>query len=342
VSLERILVIQTAYIGDVVLTTPLVRELSRLAPEAEVHVVTTPLSAEIFRHCPYVAGTLPFDKRRRKLPDLAGLIRHCRRTGYDLSLSVQTSVTSALLALLGGVPERVGFDVQPFTTRSVPFRERGPEGRSRRILGLLKAVWPGAETTARTELFLSGREREAARRALARAARGTRLVGMAPGSVRATKRWPAGHWSRLLQALAEEGVTPVFVGGAAERDLCRRIIASSGTEGAVNLAGRLSLLESAAVIAETELMLSGDSAPMHMACAVGTPVFALFGPTVGEYGFFPTGEADRVFEVDLECRPCSLHGGRRCPLGHHRCMEEIDPGMLADAVAGFLERRGGK
>jgi len=110
----------------------------------------------------------------------------------------------------------------------------------------------------------------------------------------------------------------------------------------VNLAGRLSLLESAAVIGKTELMLSGDSAPMHMACAVGTPVFALFGPTVKEYGFFPTGESDRVFEVDLECRPCSLHGGPKCPRGHHRCMEEIDPGAVAEAATGFLRTRGGE
>jgi heptosyltransferase-2 len=159
------------------------------------------------------------------------------------------------------------------------------------------------------------------------------FVALAPGSIWGTKRWP--YYPALAMALDR----PVAViGGAEDAPLANAVIAAAPGR-AASAAGALSLRASAALIHRAAVLVTNDSAPLHLATAVGTPVVAVFGPTVPEFGFGPRGPADIALgNVGLACRPCSRHGPQRCPLGHHRCMRDLAAETVAAAVTAVATR----
>jgi heptosyltransferase-2 len=157
-------------------------------------------------------------------------------------------------------------------------------------------------------------------------------VAVAPGSVWGTKRWP--YYSELAAALAGDAKV-VVVGSAEDAPLGAAIVAAAPA--ALDATGRLSLLASAELIGRAGVIVTNDSAPMHLASAMGTPTVALFGPTVPEFGFGPLAPRASVVGLDtLPCRPCDRHGPARCPLGHHRCMRDLSPSMVAERVRALL------
>jgi heptosyltransferase-2 len=173
---------------------------------------------------------------------------------------------------------------------------------------------------------------------------GSALVALAPGAAHATKRWPADGWVRLAVRLIGTGADVVLVGGPEDAELAAGIVAAvrarapnGGRRRIASAAGRLGLQETGAVIKRAAGLVSGDTGVMHMATGVGTPVVALFGPTVRQFGFFPyRAERSTVVELPLDCRPCSAQGGPKCPLGHHRCLDAIAPEPVFEALCGVL------
>lgn len=161
------------------------------------------------------------------------------------------------------------------------------------------------------------------------------LVAVVPGAQHATKRWPTRHWQNLVTLLTTRGMDVVVVGGPADQQLCDDVAA--GEEGvagkhATSAAGRFDVGGSAALLKLSRCAVAGDTGPMHLATAVGTPVVALYGPTVEPFGFFPYRARATVLQRDLDCRPCSAMGGPVCPLKHHRCLVEISPEAVFDAI----------
>jgi len=182
----------------------------------------------------------------------------------------------------------------------------------------------------RPHLYPGETERKTVDALLGDRSAGMPLVAIAPGSVWATKRWP--FYPELARALARSA-TVVVIGAEADRPLATEIVTATNGR-AIDTTGHLSLLASAELIGRTSLLVTNDSAPLHLASAMNTPTLAIFGPTVPEFGFGPLAEHSRVAgQTELTCRPCDRHGPKRCPLGHWRCMREITP----DAVA-FLAR----
>jgi heptosyltransferase-2 len=159
------------------------------------------------------------------------------------------------------------------------------------------------------------------------------MIALAPGAAHATKRWPQAHWVNLIRRIVAEGFDAVIVGGPDDAPLAAALSQQSSGR-VVSAAGILGLQETGAVLQRSAALISGDTGVMHMATGVGTPVVALFGPTVRAFGFFPYTSQAEVLELALSCRPCSSKGGPRCPLGHHRCLVEIEP----ESVYGALRR----
>jgi lipopolysaccharide heptosyltransferase II len=157
------------------------------------------------------------------------------------------------------------------------------------------------------------------------------LIALAPGAAHATKRWPQEHWLALVQLLIAQGFDIALVGGA-EDIVASTAISNAAPEQVLNAAGRFGLQGTAALLQRAAAVVSGDTGVMHMATAVGTPVVGLFGPTVEPFGFFPYTARARVVELALDCRPCSSKGGPRCPLGHHRCMRDMHPELVFEAL----------
>ena len=157
---------------------------------------------------------------------------------------------------------------------------------------------------------------------------GPRFIALAPGSIWGTKRWP--YYAELAAGLDRPCVV---IGGADDRSLADAIVAATPGR-TVSAAGELALRASAALIQRAAVLVTNDSAPLHLATAVGTPIVALFGPTVPDFGFGPRRAGDATLGRDgLVCRPCSKHGPMTCPLGHHRCMGDLAVETVAAALA---------
>lgn len=321
------LVIQTAFLGDVILTTPLLSALAeRFGP---VDVVTTPGAAALLESHPAVRRVLQHDKQRseRGVRGVVQLARRLRAEGYARAYLPHRSWRSGVAARLAGIPERIGFEDAPARwtyTRHVArdlSRHEVP-----RLLALADApdrypvslgITLADDTAATAWLDLAGVPQ--------------RFVALAPGSIWATKRW-----DKFATLAATLDAFVVTVGGPEDRALGDAVVAAARGGGA-NAAGALPLRVSAALLGRAAALVSNDSAPMHMAQAVGTPVVAIFGPTVPAFGFAPRGPHDVVLEVaGLACRPCSSHGPRVCPLGHHHCMTELDVIRVVQALQPLL------
>lgn len=331
------LVIQTAFLGDVVLTTPLLAALAdRHGP---VDVVTTPAAAPLLAAHPAVRQVIPFDKRGSD-HGLAGLRRLARRLAtarYEAAYLPHRSLRSAALAFLAGVPKRVGFsDGWPWL-----YTETRQRPRTAHEIDRLLALASVPAGSRRPELYPEPRDTQAVAASLREAGIAGDFVALAPGSIWGSKRWP--YYEELAVQLAQR-VPVVVVGGAEDGGLGRSIAAAVQQAGgtALDACGRLTLLQSAALIGRARVLVTNDSAPLHFASALGTPVVALFGPTVPEFGFGPVGDGDLALGVmGLVCRPCSDHGPPTCPLGHHRCMRELRVATVVTALeeSGALRRR---
>jgi len=317
------LVIQTAFLGDVVLSTPL---LSALAERhGAVDVVTTPLAAPLLETHPAVRQVFPYDKRGadRGWGGLRSLARRLREQAYAQAYLPHRSLRSAALAMLARIPARIGFA----GGWSFLYTEARPKPRTGHETDRLLALANGAPGLYRPHLRPTSEDQQVADGLIS-----GDFVALAPGSIWGSKRWP--YYAELASKLA---AAVVVVGGpddaALGNEIVRAVEGGQGRSRAVNACGRLTLRQSAALIGRATLLVTNDSAPLHLATAMGTPVVAVFGPTVTEFGFGPLRSGDVALGVEgLECRPCSPHGPPACPLGHHRCMRELTVSAVLAAI----------
>ncbi|HUC40577.1 MAG TPA: lipopolysaccharide heptosyltransferase II [Gemmatimonadales bacterium] len=330
------LVIQTAFLGDVVLTTPLLSALA--AQHGPVDVVTTPVAAPLLETHPAVVQVIPYDKHGgdRGWAGLGRLARQLRNVHYARAYLPHRSLRTAALATLARIPIRRGFSGgwSFLYTEAIPKPRTGHE--TDRLLTLANgapAVYPPhLRPTPEDERAASGVWDQIAQRPEGP------FVALAPGSIWGSKRWP--YYPELAHHLAARGIAIAVVGGPDDAGLGSEIVAAAAAAGGsttINTCGMLTLRQSAALIAKAAVLVTNDSAPLHLATAMGTPVVALFGPTITEFGFGPLRPGDLALGVDgLLCRPCSSHGPPQCPLGHHRCMR----GLTAPAVVTAIEELG--
>ena len=318
----RTLIVQTSFLGDVVLTTPLI---ARAATAGEVDVVCIPGSAPLLAGNPAIREVIVYDKRGadRGFAGFWRMASRLRGGKYDRALLAQGSARSGALVLAAGIRQRVGFDTSAgralYTTR-IPYIEN--EHHARRLSRLAGA---GDESLPRPSLFPGDSERLAVDRLLAGHA--APFFAVAPGSVWATKRWPG--YPELITRLLQRG-SVVVIGTEADRVQVATAMAASGV---VDALGKLSLLGSAELIRRCAVLVTNDSAPQHLASAMNTPTVTIFGPTVPEFGFGPL--AERSVTVGLEslaCRPCDRHGPMACPLGHWKCMRDVGVERVLAAV----------
>lgn len=310
----RICLLQTAFLGDCVLTLPLLKKLREAFPEAAVTVVTRPETAGIFSASGLAAEII--EDRKKTAPRLAEFGRlagELRARGFDAAIVPHRSLRSALLAWRAGIPVRVGFSSSAgafLFTHKVPFSWLLHDVE--RNLALLS---PLAENLASAFPGLRGA-------AGVPYSPGDRVTaGINAGSAWHTKRWPAEKWGRLVRKLAAaRGGKVLLVGGPGEKEWNAEIERLAGPENCLNLTGRTTMPELMEAIRPLKVFISNDSGPMHIAVALGVPAVGIFGPTTRELGFFPYGPRNRVVETPLACRPCALHGSAKCPHGHFLCM----------------------
>lgn len=317
------LVVQTSFLGDVVLTTPLIAELAK---RGDVDVLATQPGAEILSNNPAIRNRIVYEKRGSD-SGISGLMRavgKVRRNSYDVAYLAQGSVRSASLTLLAGIRHRVGFDTSAGSLLYTERVEYQPDKHhTERLLSLAfsDCADPFTREQLRPRLYPGDDERRAVDKLLADAGITESFIALAPGSAWGTKRWP--FYPELALLLADR-FPIVVIGGNGDVESGDVIVGDLAAGRAVNSAGRLSLLASAEIIARAKALVGNDSAPQHLASAMGTPTVTIFGPTVAAFGFGPLApRSTSAGVVGLDCRPCDRHGPMRCPLGHWRCMREL-------------------
>lgn len=326
-SRSQSLVIQTSFLGDMVLTTPLI---AYLAERGSVDVVCTPAAATLLANNPHVREVIVYDKRGRDR-GIGGFMRLAstlRDAKYTAAYHAQGSPRSGALSMIAGIRDRVGFASSAgrmFYTTRVPLIENTHHAARLLSLGTRDPMRTASAAELRPQLYPGEVERAAVDALLGDVA-SERLIALAPGSVWATKRWP--YYAELASDLALLGRI-VVIGGPADRELAAAIVGA--TDGrAIDTTGKLSLLASAELIGRCSVLVTNDSAPQHLASAMNTATVAVFGPTVPEFGFGPLAEHLSIAGVSgLACRPCDKHGPQKCPLGHWKCMRDLSTDDVA-------------
>lgn len=334
---QKILVIQTAFIGDVILTLPLIQVLHKEL-NAIVDVVCTPVTSPLLKNNPYINDIIIFDKKGkdkgyRKLNRIINRIKFLR---YDAIISPHRSARSSYLSYKSKVEKRISFDKSSLRFLYTDLVRYDKEKHEiLRNLSLLKPLGVEKNEIIKPELFPDDEDKHTVELLLKilKIDSGKKFITIAPGSEWLTKRYPEYKYMNLLKHLSEEDIQVILIGSKRDNELCSYIVDNCENVNVRNAAGKLTLLQSAELIGKSDLLITNDSAPLHIANAMNTRVFAIFGATIPEFGFYPIGVNDLIFETKgLKCRPCGIHGGNKCPVKTFDCMKNISESAIAEQV----------
>lgn len=333
----RIVLYQTAFLGDLILTTPLIESIKSLFPNSQLTVITKPFGEAVLKNNPSVDRLLTFDKTKQST---LWLIKELYNR-FDVAISPHRSHRASYTLFLSKIPRRVGFDTAGFSflyTDKVPHRFDGTHEIDRN-LSLLKVFDNYDETNIKRfpTIYLDEKE-DLFYKSLCLEDKD--YIVIAPGSKWDTKRWTVKGFFEVAYWLSKR-YKVVFIGSKEDMHFTseiNRLTKDKPSEEArfLNLIGQTSLRETFSIIKHAKLLISNDSSPVHMAVAFGVPVVDIYGPTVKDFGFYPYRNGVIVEKEGLKCRPCGLHGHKKCPIGTHDCMEKITPEMVLDAAYGLL------
>ena len=319
-KLKKICILQTAFLGDCALTLPLIEKIKKSASNSRITVISRPETAQIFKSSKSVDNMITDNKRNSRFffPEFLKLIKQLKSENFDIAIIPHRSLRSALLAYLAKIPIRIGFSESAgkiFLTKVVPFSWllHDAERNLTLLLPLIENTSP-AETKLSVAFGLLEKFKIS----------DTLEIGINPGSAWPTKRWPKERYAKLIKLLHKKYKKKILIiGSKNEIPWNKDIEDMAGKDSCINLTGKTTIEELMALIKDLKLFITNDSGPMHIAAASGIEVIAIFGPTTKELGFFPYSEKSFVIEENLECRPCALHGSKKCPRGHFLCMNLI-------------------
>lgn len=326
----RILIIQTASIGDVILATPLIEKLHRFYPQASIDFLTKRGNESLFFNHPLLNEVLIWDKKGGKYRNLLHLLKKVRATRYQLVINVQRFATTGLFTALSRAEQTVGFSKNPFSflfTRRVKHVINSLQIHEvRRNLNLIEALTDDEFQTVKLYPSEGDDQHTAVYKEYP-------YVCIAPASLWFTKQYPEERWVEFLDFLPGE-YRVYLLGAKGDNALCERLINKTRHTAVVNLAGKLSLLQTASLMRDAVMNYVNDSAPLHLASSQNAPVTAIFCSTVLDFGFGPLSDQAKVVEteVELDCRPCGLHGHRACPKGHFKCAYTIEVDQLIERL----------
>lgn len=376
----KVLIAQTLFLGDLVLSTPLIDHLKNGLPEARIDLLVRQSNSNILKNNPAISEVLEYDRssRHRGLLGFVRLVRDIRCRSYDAAIILPGSVRTAVAVFLAGIPRRIGSDRSTGMSLLEPmckFPREARRGLSNQLLFILESIWkmwdqkrsftsmfftdivpldlrlhaserysklvspivPSSTQLIRIRTYPGPDEQERIDRLLNAQGEKLTLIAVAPGSKWATKRWPPEKYSQTIELLSNKMAGSshrfVLIGGAEDGWICSAVLANTRPYLVDDYCGKLTPLESAELVRRCSVLITNDSAAMHIGSAVGTPCVAIFGPTVPAFGFTPHAVPHVLVEhKQLICRPCTPHGGGVCPLGTHQCMVDISPDEVVAAI----------
>jgi len=313
--MKKILIIQTAFLGDAILATALAEVLHSNSGN-EISILVRKGNESLFKGHPFLKEVLVWDKKHNKIKNLFAIVNQIRKNKYDSVINLQRFFSTGLITGFSGAAERIGFDKNPLsflfthTVKHVIGDGRHEVARNLELIGQ-----SASSPLQRPVLYpqLSDVDVTTDYRKIP-------YVCMAPASVWFTKQLPAEKWIELIKKIPQE-IAVYLIGGPGDAALCDKIREQADRQQVFNLAGTTGYLTTAALMREAKMNYVNDSGPLHIASAVNAPVTAFFCSTLPAFGFGPLSDQSVIIETSekLECRPCGLHGKKSCPLGHYLC-----------------------
>lgn len=325
---NKILVIQTAFIGDVILATSLLETLNLNFQQSKIDIVVRKGNESLFNDHPFLNHIYVWDKSQKKTKNLFQILKKIRRVEYDLVLGVQRFFNAGLLTAFSKGKTTIGFDKNPLSflfSKKVEHKIGTGLHEVERNYALISdfakkfhkelKLYPSQNDIEKVNQFTN-----------------EKYIVIAPASVWFTKQYPKEKWIEFLDKV--KGFKTFIIGAPSDIALGEEIKSSSSNNNIEILCGKLNLLQSAALMQKAEMVYVNDSAPQHLASAVNAPTTALFCSTVPSFGFGPLADNSLILETEenLECRPCGLHGHKNCPKGHFNCGFSIETKKLLERI----------
>lgn len=343
-KIEKVLIIQTAFIGDVILATSLVEEIKSQWPDVQIDFLLRKGNENLLSNHPFIRNVFIWDKKKRWTSFLS-ILRQLRTHHYDVVFNLQRFFTSGLFTFLSKAKKTVGFDSNPMSVffnysieHKIPFINSQSRGgflhevqRNHLLLSpILGSLYnlPMDPTEIVPKLYVDQIDLSSKVNL-----DDYSYVVLAPTSVWFTKQWQKDKWEKLAQQLVKK-YKVVLIGAKSDHSFCEEIIDNALIrDHSINLCGKLNLLESAKLMSKAKKVIVNDSAPLHLASSVNAPTIAIFCSTIPAFGFTPLADNSMIFEVkDLVCRPCGSHGKMQCPLQHYHCSEQISVDNIVNHV----------
>ena len=318
--INKVLLIQTAFIGDVILATPIISELSRIYPTIQIDMLVRKGNEALLINQPNVNEIFTLNKKEKKIPQLFQFIKRFRKEKYDEIINLHRFASTGIITAFSGAKKTIGFNKNPFSFCYNISIKHSLYNQSHEVeRNLMCIAHHNAKKIVKPELFPTESNYNKIKEYQSET-----YYCLAPSSVWFTKQLPIHKWVELVNILNKKGMV-YLLGGPDDRELCNKIISNSSATKTINLAGNLSFLESAALMQSAERNYVNDSGPLHICSAMNAKVTAFFCSTTPKFGFGPLSDDSKIIEnqENLSCKPCGIHGHKTCPKAHFKCGNEI-------------------
>ena len=336
---DRILVIQTAFLGDAVLTLPMTQKLKELNPSSIIDVLCIPATEEIFHISPSINEIIVIDKKRKhkSLFSFIKFIREIRSKGYNKIYSPHRSFRSSLLVLQSGVRETYGFSNSSFFHVYKYLTEYMSDHHEvQRNLDLIGYDYSGTGWQVLPEIKIPENSYKKAEEFLKSKKIESDFVAIAPGSIWNTKKYPLDYYGKVIEYLIFQDFKVIIIGGKEEEEIGKTLEAKFNGN-LISSAGYLTITDSIALLKHSKMLISNDSAPTHLGVCADIPVLTLYCSTVPDFGFYPYNNKSRWLSYsELECKPCGIHGYNECPLKHFKCGYMLEAGLVISSLKDIL------
>jgi heptosyltransferase-2 len=334
---KKILIIQTSFLGDVILALPMVQALKKFIPESEIDFICIPVTANVLENHPAINKIIQYDKKGDGKPGkLNNIIQQVRKEHYDIVLCPHRSFRSALITYFSKAAIKIGFDINSLSfllTRKVPYVKQKHE--IQRNLDLLRAIdgfyITNSNKTLKAELYPSEIDVKLTESLRSQAGAG-KLITIAPCSRWFTKQLTVSKTTEIIKALHDKGHTVLMLGGPDDFSYCSELSnIVNNSEKLINMCGNLTPLQSYLIIKKSDVLITVDSAAQHLGGASDTPIVLIYGSTNKSFGFYPLSSRYTIVEnTELTCRPCTDHGREKCPLGHFKCIGDLSVNKIIE------------
>ncbi|MCW8804501.1 MAG: glycosyltransferase family 9 protein [Ignavibacteriaceae bacterium] len=337
-KIKKILIIQTAFPGDAILTLPFIQELKKKSPDYLIDILCIPSTAEIFAASPHVNSIILFDKKGKQKTIFAFIkfIKEIKSKDYEIVYSPHRSLRSALIAMNLSAKETYGFDNNSLKfafKHSVKYDPSVHEvKRNLEFVGddysidrwrIIPEITVTAESKKKVQKFLSENKID-------------KFIVIAPGSVWETKKYPVENYRLIIEHFTSVKYQIMLIGGAEDKNLCETL-KSVERENVFITAGDFSFVETIELLKSSSLLICNDSAPTHLGVSADIPVLTIYCSTVPQFGFYPYNKkSDHISYDNLACKPCGIHGYNSCPIGTFDCAKLLFPDLVIEKAEKLL------